>query len=1182
MGALLMIGGRVIAQDTHEYVDLGLPSGTLWATCNVGANAPEEYGDYFAWGETQPKDVYNWSTYQYYDGSNLAKYTGSDGLTTLLPGDDAATTNWGNGWRMPTKEEWQELLDNTTNKWTTQNGVNGRLFTGSNGNSLFLPAVGFRWDDDLNYVGSYGYYWSSSLNTDGPNDAWLFDLYSDYYGMYSLYRGYGQSVRAVRSASVVDDHAYIDLGLPSGLLWATCNVGADTPEGYGDYFAWGETQPKEVYNWSTYQHCMGSYHTLTKYCTDFYYDYGYNGFTDNLTILLPEDDAATANWGNGWRMPTKEEWQELYNNTTVTWTQQNGVNGRLFTAPNGNSLFLPAAGYRLDSNLRYVGSEGCYWSSSLRTDGVISAWLFYFYSSNYYMCHYFDRSYGLSVRAVRAASPVLSYIITTTANPTEGGTVSGAGTYEMGTTCTLTATANAGYTFINWTENDEVVSTDPTYSFVVTGNRNLIANFVESSGNMLILSNESGTDGSVVTMSVDMVNVQDISGFQFDILMNEHITYVAGSAALTDRATPQHILLAQLVEGGTILRVLCYSMPGANFLGNSGAIATFDLVITGEAGVTYTVDLNNPVIQTIQGYTPDVIGVDGSVTIIPDGYYTITATANPTEGGTITGAGEYDYNSTCTLTATANEGYTFQNWTENGEVVSTEAEYTFTVTGDRTLAANFVEIGGGDDHTYVDLGLPSGLLWATCNVGANAPEEYGDYFAWGETQPKDVYNCSTYQHCMGSPNTLTKYCNDPIYGYKGYTDTLTILLPEDDAATANWGDEWRIPTEEEWQELRVNTTSTWTTQNGVNGCLFTAPNGNSLFLPAAGRRWDGGLYYVGSEGWYSSSSLDTDFSDASWYFFFDSYGCYVLSFGARTYGQSVRAVRVRSLPQVTTSKVTDITTSTATCGGEVVYDGGITVTECGVCWSTSPNPTIGGNHLSAGLGVGGFSVNITGLESTTIYYVRAYATNAAGTAYGNEVSFITLFGGDDHAYIDLGLPSGLLWATCNVGANAPEEYGDYFAWGETQPKDVYNWDTYQYYDGSNVTKYTGSDGLTILLPEDDAATANWGDGWRMPTKEEWQELLNNTTVTWTQQNGVNGRLFTAPNGNSLFLPAAGCRVGGGLDGVGSEGYYWSSSLITDYPIYAWYFYSYHYGNGMSNYYRSGGFSVRAVRSARQN
>ena len=186
----------------HEYVDLGLPSGTLWATCNVGANSPEEYGDYFAWGETAPKDVYSWSTYQYYDGGNLTKYTGSDGLTTLLPEDDAATANWGDDWRMPAKEEWQELLDNTTNKWTTQNGVNGRLFTGSNGNSLFLPAAGFRWDDALNYAGSYGYYWSSWLGTGSPGLAWGFYFDSGGYGMHygNGRRGCGRSVRAVRSA----------------------------------------------------------------------------------------------------------------------------------------------------------------------------------------------------------------------------------------------------------------------------------------------------------------------------------------------------------------------------------------------------------------------------------------------------------------------------------------------------------------------------------------------------------------------------------------------------------------------------------------------------------------------------------------------------------------------------------------------------------------------------------------------------------------------------------------------------------------------------------------------------------------------------------------------------------------------------------------------------------------------
>lgn len=199
----------------------------------------------------------------------------------------------------------------------------------------------------------------------------------------------------------LDDHDYVDLGLPSGTLWATCNVGATTPEGYGDYFAWGETQPKTTYNWSTYKYHNGDYDQLTKYCSNS--NYGYNGFTDNLTILQPSDDAATANWGNGWCMPTEAQWRELYQNTTNTWTTQNGVNGRLFTANNGTSLFLPASGYRWDGGLYYVGSHGNYWSSLLITDGPNCAWYFYFLSGSYCYMGNNGRSSGQSVRAVRSA-----------------------------------------------------------------------------------------------------------------------------------------------------------------------------------------------------------------------------------------------------------------------------------------------------------------------------------------------------------------------------------------------------------------------------------------------------------------------------------------------------------------------------------------------------------------------------------------------------------------------------------------------------------------------------------------------------------------------------------------------------------------------------------------------------------
>ena len=196
------------------------------------------------------------------------------------------------------------------------------------------------------------------------------------------------------------NHEYVDLGLPSGTLWATCNVGATTPEGYGDYFAWGETQPKSYYDWSTYKYCNGgNSNQLTKYC-DYPYS-GYNGFTDNLTILQPTDDAATANWGNGWSTPTREQWQELIDNTTHTWTTRNGVNGRLYTASNGQKLFLPAGGNHLGSNLCSVGSCGYYWTSVLYGLPSDAGRLLFDSLGNSSEILNEERADGLSVRPVR-------------------------------------------------------------------------------------------------------------------------------------------------------------------------------------------------------------------------------------------------------------------------------------------------------------------------------------------------------------------------------------------------------------------------------------------------------------------------------------------------------------------------------------------------------------------------------------------------------------------------------------------------------------------------------------------------------------------------------------------------------------------------------------------------------------
>ena len=192
-------------------------------------------------------------------------------------------------------------------------------------------------------------------------------------------------------------HEYVDLGLPSGTLWATCNVGAEKPEDYGDYFAWGETKPKSYYGWESYKHQQSDY--LTKYC----YRSNY-GTVDNKMELDPEDDAASANWGSSWCMPTKDQLKELFNSdyTTAKGATQNGVYGYKITSKkNGKSLFLPAAGGYEDGKLVADGLVGCYWSRSLTMEiYTYKASVIVFDPLASYTNEY-ERSNGFSVRPVR-------------------------------------------------------------------------------------------------------------------------------------------------------------------------------------------------------------------------------------------------------------------------------------------------------------------------------------------------------------------------------------------------------------------------------------------------------------------------------------------------------------------------------------------------------------------------------------------------------------------------------------------------------------------------------------------------------------------------------------------------------------------------------------------------------------
>ena len=249
-------------------------------------------------------------------------------------------------------------------------------------------------------------------------------------------------------------------------------------------------------------------------------------------------------------------------------------------------------------------------------------------------------------------------------------------------------------------------------------------------------------------------------------------------------------------------------------------------------------------------------------------------------------------------------------------------------------------------------------------------------------------------------------------------------------------------------------------------------------------------------------------------------------------------------PTVVTQSVKDITGSTAKVVGLVVADGGAEVTERGVCWNTDGIPTVLDYRVKdSEVGLGMFASNLSDLEVNTTYYVRAYAINKVGTSYGEKMSFTTeeIEAPEEpetpiYEWVDLGL--SVKWATCNVGASTPEEYGNYYAWGETTTKAEYVVENSLTY-GLGISKlasqgYIDSEGN--LTSSHDAATANWGEGWRMPTYDEMEELTEDCLWTWAVQNGVTGYYVTGPSGKNIFLPAAGNRDESSSD-IGTNGYY---------------------------------------------
>ena len=1032
--------GETLDFTTVGVVDLGLS--VKWANVNLGAESEGAGGDFYRWGATVP---YRCVTQQ----------SQSDEDITPQSGLDIATNLWGTTFRMPTKEEYEELIANTTRKWVTRNGYKGYMFVSTKegyNDSIFIPVAGYYYDSYHNALDANADYWTSTANGSGS----AYDLNFTSAGLVSggvpsheKYHGFSvravqerlaylytcDAIRNVKGAQEIDTlmayvatasgnpvsvgfdygtnsdmsgsqrvtvgtmangyfkHALsglqpgntyyfrafatdgtitrygtvhrfgligaVDLDLPSGTMWATANLGALAPEDCGDYYAWGETEPKTHYTESTYKY----------------------GTTENIgsdyDIAGSKYDAAHIELGNAWFMPTKTQMEELISSNNCTWTREtrNGVSGYLVTSVrNNNTIFLPDAGVKIDDNPLGKGAGAAYLSSRHVGDGSILAWVLAWYPGN-----------SSGEVAMRGGDDYWPF-------------------------------GNYGYTTRRYW--GRVIR--PVYK-----------------------------PSSVTPDGISLVVLTDSASWK----MGDTVARLYGTFSTSRRIDNGY-------EAGFVI-------------GDSSTI------VRGRAMREY-------------------------VETVSDGCQFTT-----------------------TQSVAGNLGYWYRS---------------FVTVDDTTYYGEAKHFG----IEMVDMGLS--VKWANVNVGAQTPEEYGDYFAWGETSPKTTYTSDNY--AFGTTQNLG---ND-----------YDIAGSPMDAAAMNMGGGWRMPKYAEMKELLDNCDVAWVLQNGVKGYRFTSrKNGKTLFFPAAGSYFDNSSSprEIGNGGAYHTSTQYTDGSISAYAMAFrpgnsdgspsirqDNWYWPLGNYGSSTYrywGRSVRAVFDPNVVTPTSDMMHVVADSAhwklgdtsatlyATFHNVTPVDGGVTL---GIVAGDSVTVTRNNGKYQTEKTVTGadhIQLNVSVTDNFGYWY-KAYVV-VGGQVYYSEPRHFGL------ELIDLGLPSRQLWANMNVGASWPEDSGDYYAWGEVDAKDTYTSENYQH--GTSLLNEGNINGNVQY----DAARKNMaGNYWRMPTRDEMQELISNCTWSWVLQNGVKGyRGVSNRNGKTIFLPSAGYRtdVDNPLE-IGYGGSYMTANQMT--------------------------------------
>lgn len=1052
----------------------------------------------------------------------------------------------------------------------------------------------------------------------------------------------GTVAQGVNVSGSVDGYTYVDLGLPSKLLWATYNVGATKPSETGDFFSWGETAPKKDYRWVTYKWCEGTAKSMTKYCHSSSY-----GTVDNKRRLDPEDDAATANWKENWRMPTLAEQQELLNGCNWKWMENfhgTGVAGYLGTSKvNGRTIFFPTVGYCEGTEHVPDASHAC-WSSTTNNDIVSEADIIYYPNQTTMKIAYSHRYYGRAVRAVSDAVHVKKETYVVNFYALDSTLIESQEVKMEKSAKAPDAPVLDGYKFIGWSEDfsrvvkdlnvyaqytyDQGVSVDGEvgkYTYVDLGlpsglkwaTYNVGATKPSETGNYYAWG-ETTPKKDYSCSTYKWCTVDENGEFvaltkyctdsEYGALDNKKELDAEDDAAVVNWGHDWRLPTPEEVEelfqnskktwtndfnGTGVAGLICTSKANNNtlFFPAVGYCDSDSISKMGDLGRYWTsslydnYDRNAHFFRTVdasiaQGEVSRYMGLAVRAVILVHWTVNFYGPDNTLIESKIVEDGK----EAVAPKAPDLDGYEFIGWSDYSFAqakrdLNIYARYkeksTFDVAEQGVLASGKV-----GDYAYVDLGLPSGMRWATCNMGASKPAEYGDYYAWGETAVEEDHNYTreTYKWDTVNPKSdtdvkLLKYCDMSSHGI---VDDKLELDPEDDAAIVNYGEGWRMPSDKEMKELCDGCTWFWTSDfhaTGVAGCVGISKfNGNIIFFPAAGyygqaykydKLSDIKLQNGGEYGVYWSSSLP---SSSPWYphhLELDEKGIKV-DIGARYLGVPIRPVVAQQFTVNFYTMDSTLIESQQVAGGMA---------------AVAPQaPNVEGYNFI------GWNEDFAKVLKDLNVYAQY------------EKKLVTVSGKvGDYPYVDLGLKSGLKWASYNVGATTLTEIGSYFSWGETQEKEGYDWSNYKYGSMSAITKYSTTDfnfnvndGKTVLEAADDVASATWGSTWRMPTKAEMEELIAGCDWKWVENydgcgKGEWGILGTSKaNGNIIYLHNAEAK--GSEYEIYSGGHYWTSTLHeSSDPTDAvcllfgdWLYGSEDYGPVVKTSSRSYGCSVRAV------